>query len=52
MELIALRLEPLRPPLSALAERSTGTECADLEQMPLSALLYFVLVEDKEKPRQ
>jgi hypothetical protein len=51
MDLNPARLEPFRPPLPALPERSAGTHCADLEQMPLASLLHYVLVERTEKPR-
>jgi len=51
MDLNTSRLEPFRPPLPALPERSASAHCADLDRMPLSALLYYVLVEGTEKPR-
>jgi hypothetical protein len=51
MQFSTARLEPFRPPLPAHPERSASTCCADLEQMPLASLLYYVLTEHTEKPR-
>jgi hypothetical protein len=51
MDFNTARLEPFRPPLRVLPERSAGANCADLENMPLASLLYYVLVEGAEKPR-
>ena len=46
------RLEPFRPPFRRAA--AMGADCLDLMNMPLTSLLYYVLVtsfEYKPKPR-